>query len=324
MQETRSQSLVLSVFGVLFSVIAVVALVALIDLKTRADTAIESVSVSNAGPSIESVVASESANGPAVSLSSGFTPNEGNTKALYVYGVASDANGCTDIERVDIVVYRSGQGANCVADNNDCYRTSIPAVSLTNCLPGATTTVDFSTMFNVENYVDATDAGPYQVTDQDWIVAATAVDGSRAAASLESHFQVNSVAALDVSPAAIVYGSLGLGADSSEQQVLFTTTGNRAVNSFVQANQDMVSNLVGFAHIAATQVHFSLTSGFDWGVGDAAITSSTATIIPLNLEAQADDAGPAPALETYFKLRVPTTGLNGTYSNTLVFTATTL
>ncbi|MFA5185600.1 MAG: hypothetical protein WC551_03875 [Patescibacteria group bacterium] len=320
--------------GVLFTLIALVALAALLVLKSKADTATQQANTGNTAPALDSLIVSDTSGsgdvGPAGS-GSGFTTNEGAAKTLYVRGQATDLNGCSDLQDVKITVYRSGAtGADaCTPDMNDCYTvTLLPADFDAGCGVGVNT-VTFETSFSFANFVDPSDAGsPYDA--QTWLAKGVVKDNVNATHELTPDFEVNSMAAFSV-PGAINYGAVGLGQDSNAIGLTFSNTGNRAVDAEVIALVDpvhqpeplvgdMTSNLTGFADIAASAVHYSLTSGFTYGTGDTAVSKLASTALALDLAQQTDDLV-VPTVDTYWKLRVPSTGVNGTYTNTLVFTA---
>ncbi len=327
------------VAGVLFTLIALVSLAALLVLKSKADSALQEVNTGSADPVFDSIIVSDASRsgdiGPAGS-GTGFTPNEGTTKTIYVRGQVTEPNGCNDLKNIVVTVYNSGapEQAACSLDMNVCYqKTLLPADFDPGCAVGVNT-VTFETSFLVANFVNPTDAGSPYGPDGDnsvWYANGRATDNgdlSGEYSSLDADFTVNSLAAFSV-PNAINYGSLGLGNTSDAVTLAFTNTGNRDVDADVIASTqnplvgDMTSNLPGFATIAASAVNYSMVSGFAYGSPDAtAVSKDDSTNLALNLVQQTEDSTPT-QVDSFWRMQMPTSGVNGTYSNVLVFTAKT-
>ncbi|MFA5185602.1 MAG: hypothetical protein WC551_03885 [Patescibacteria group bacterium] len=327
------------VAGVLFTLIALVSLAALLVLKSKADSALQEVNTGSADPVFDSIIVSDASRsgdiGPAGS-GTGFTPNEGTTKTIYVRGQVTEQNGCNDLKDIVVTVYNSGalEQAACTPDMNDCYRkTLLPADLDPGCGVGVNT-VTFETSFLVANFVNPTDAGsPYGPDGDDtvWLANGRATDNgdlSGEYSALSADFTVNSMAAFSV-PNAINYGALGLGAVSNPVTLTFTNTGNRDVDADVIASTqapligDMTSSLSGFANIAASAVNYSTVSDFEYGDPDAtAVSKDDSTDLALNLVQQTEDSTPT-QVDSFWRMQMPTSGVNGTYSNVLVFTAKT-
>lgn len=328
MKKTNSQGTLYLAFGILFSLVAIAALMYLVTIKTRANDALQTADVENSSPSVDSLTITDQPDQTGDISSTGFTPNEGTTKTIYAYGTVSDPNGCSDLEHIDIQYSKAvGNGRICFQDNNNCYTTS------TTDFQGCTGPGDNDATFNVgvdmANYVDPTDnAGLSELggdggdggSSPEWGAYATVYDQEGAHGNDYVLFNVNSVSAFSVSPGTIDYGTVSLGTTSTQQEVDFTNTGNTDEDTLVHADTDLTSNLSGYDNIPSTNVHVSTTDGFDYETGGHAIQLSDFPL-PLGLLQQTDDLSPAPQVPTYFVLEMPDHGVNGTYSNTLYFTA---
>ncbi|MFA5185604.1 MAG: hypothetical protein WC551_03895 [Patescibacteria group bacterium] len=330
MDNTKQSKTTYVLIGVLFTFIALLALFTILQLRSRADITEQTASTENSPPWPDETIVSDVSRGDPITE---FTPVEGGTRTIYVHGTVSDQNGCTDIKSIDVAVYRSSVSVDpetiCATDKNNCYKATLqPADFDPGCAEGVTT-VTFEKSFDLENYVDPTDAGsPYK--REDW-TAFVGVHDAEAYAPFDTRsFEMNSLAAFSV-PDAINYGSVSLGQDSNKISLAFSNTGNREVDSNViafvdlvhQPNPipgDMTSNLTGFSDIAASATHYSLDSDFVYGTGDTAVSKTASTDLPLNLAQQTED-NTVPTVDSYWRMRVPSSGVNGTYSNTLVFTA---
>ncbi|MBI5654423.1 beta-propeller domain-containing protein [Candidatus Uhrbacteria bacterium] len=320
--------------GVLFTAIAFVAIVALFILGSKADVTTQEAHPGNAAPTVDLMYVAETSQGTDVGpagIGAGFTTNEGLPKNIFVGGTITDLNGCHNLMQAAVTLYRSDlvDGQDCAADTNNCYHTTLYFPDdFDGCDTPDDTDVTFETSFSLPNYVDPTDAGsPY--VDATWVALVNAEDSYEAQTSLSETYEINSMVAFNV-PNAISYGTVALGADSSAIQLTFSNTGNRNVDSDVIAlhdplaqptpiEGDMVSNLSGFDNIAASSVHYSL-SALTAYESATAVSKIASTDLALALPQQTDDLT-IPTTDTYWKLRMPASGVQGTYTNVVVFTA---
>ncbi|MFA5185250.1 MAG: IPT/TIG domain-containing protein [Patescibacteria group bacterium] len=314
-----------AILSAIFVLISLACIVAIVRIRSAADTTVTPTQTAQAGntaPSVDAVTPSNLSGSGDISLpDAGLILNEGTTVNLFVRGAISDANGCANIDHAVVTVFRSGatDGENCTPDNNDCYSTTLTANQLTDCNTGGTDNdAAFETSFTIANYADPTDASS-QYEDQTWKASVTAYDAGSLDGSFAVDFEMQSLAAFGLSTESINYGSLSLGATSPQQTVTFSNTGNRLVDAYVNADLDMRSNLSGFADILSSAVHYSLSDGFTYNTGDTAV-ELTQTSLPLGLPQETVD-GTTPTKPAYFRLKMPNSGINGTYSNILTFTA---
>lgn len=322
----------MTALGVLFTLIAVVALVALVMLKSKADTATETANVGNDAPAVVSISAIDLDGAGTEILSGTLTPVEGDINYVIVSGVVSDPNGCEDIDWIHGVAYRSGVTSACASDNNNCSTFSqtlevMKANSPTNpCTGAGDTDISYSVRLPFYNFVDPTDAGTAgkanDYADQEWVIELNVTDNATLTDTVTPIFEVASLAAFSTA-ASINYGTVALGADSSEQTVTFENTGNMYVDSTVAASGNMTEPSGNYDVIPAGNVHYSLTQGFTYGTATATVITPSTSDLVLQLPQQLVDAGPftAPTVDSYWVLRMPSSGVNGTYSNTLTFTA---
>lgn len=307
--------------SVIFILISIVCLVAILRLRSLASSTEQQASASNAMPVVDEIIPSDTTLVGDIRIpAEGLTPNEGTTVNLYVRGLISDQNGCANLDHVDIKVYRSSvtDGSACTLDNNDCYSASIAKAQLVGCTGSGITDATFEATIPVANYADPTDAGS-QYADDTWKATATVYDALNDSSSMDADFEVRSLGAFSLSADHLDYGTITLGGTSPQQSLTFSNTGNRLVNSYVSADEDLQSDLTGFSDILSTAVHYSSTNNFTYGIDDAAI-QTTPELWEFNLDQQTDDAT-IPTVPGYFLMKVPTSGVNGTYSNIVTFTA---
>jgi hypothetical protein len=288
---------------------------------SQADDVSQTVDIQNATPSIDSVVISATSQGGAAAT---LTTAENSQATYYIYGTASDANGCSEIDdnttNWAIALYRSGAtgGFGCTADSNDCYlMDTTNDLTISGCSGGADQDLAFEGTVTIDYWIDPTDAGA-PLAAQNWVAEAEATDDNAANASDTTTTEVTSLLSLNAT-ATIDYGTIAQGAESSEQTVTFTNTGNRAIDADQSADGDMSCS--GQGSIPVDQVEFSLTQGFTYGAGQDALQASTNFDLSLpqrtsEVTASTDDA--------YFILEAPPVEadtVSGTCTNTLTFTA---
>lgn len=313
-------------YGILFTIIAAVALIALVYMvvvRSQADTSSQSTVVANAAPTVDTVITAVVSGGVDQAT---VTPTENTPKRVYFRGVATDNNGCNDIDTASAWAYRTYRtnvaGADaCTLDNNDCYLGSTINLIFTNCTGAGDLNLDYEGYIDVQFYADATDTGSAFAANN-WTGWVKAVDeaGTPASGTLTDTYELNSLIALDVT-ASVNYGTLVLGADSAVQTITFTQTGNRSYDFNRSVDGDMICNGVGSQNIAAGQVKRHLTDAvFVWTDINAAALSTVATEDEFNMGRRSNDASALTAAY-YLRLRMPATGLRGTCTNTATFTA---
>lgn len=200
-------------------------------------------------------------------------------------------------------------------DDNECY--TAQTMSFTNCSGAGDTTANFLMTIPVKNFADPTDTGSH--SSENWVVKAKVVDAVDASSTDQITFEMNSLAGFSIVPEALDYGSLTIGELSAAQGITLTNTGNTGVNANIKADHDMTSSLPGFSDIPSTNVHYSLSSGMNFATSTGVTTSDV--LFTLGLAQQTVDTDPAPSVPAYFMLQVPSSGVYGTYSNTLTLTA---
>ncbi|MFA5185267.1 MAG: hypothetical protein WC551_02180 [Patescibacteria group bacterium] len=304
----------------LFTLIALVALVTLVRVNSMADTATQQVSVTPEAPTIDTVTLVDSGNVDL--LSNPFVPIEGGINMVTLHGQVSDANGCSDINNVTAVLHRSGYDYTQGDAEVKCYSAAIPKVVLEGCTGGDDTTAEYTMNLPFTNFVDPTDPGS-DFEAQNWTVRISVQDESNpAVVDTSRSFEVNSLSAFSTANS-IDYGTVALAADSTEKTVTFSNTGNRRVDTTIVADNDMTEPSGNFAVIPVGNVHYSATSSFVYAEGTP-VSKTAAATFAIHLPQQIVDNGPGttPTVDTYWMLRMPASGVNGSYSNTLTLTAT--
>lgn len=302
-------------YGFIFFVIAVVSLAVIVILVSLADNTTQTVAITNAAPTVDNVtISATSYGGSAADL----TLTENTTITAYVFGAASDTNGCDEIDQTSqftLKFFRTDQTDACSADNNNCY-TASAATTVDQCTPGGSDTSSrYQFAVSVQYWADSTDAGgPNAATT--WTAKVIATDDGASTGNATTTTEMNSLIALNVT-AAIDYGTVALNAVSNEQTATITNTGNRNMDANVKGDANMTCTTVGAIDIG--QVKYSLSQGFTYASQGTAMTLVDANTT--NSTAQRTNEGVASTTPLYFKLGVPASGVAGTCTNTLTFTA---
>ena len=120
--------------------------------------------------------------------------------------------------------------------------------------------------------------------------------------------------ALDVGTT-IDFGSVALGAVSSEASTTVTNTGNSDLDFDIQGT----SMVCTIGSIPVANQKFSLTSSFDYSNAGTEL-AGTDTTVTSNILARTSEVTPTTGA-LYLKMQLPTTGVSGTCTGTNTFTA---
>jgi len=277
--------------------IAVIGLVAVLNLEApkvsevKADTAEPSVTVGNTAPVASAVH---------LNNDSAITLTEYTTKAVNVTSTVTDDNGCDDLTKATIALYKSG--ATCAstsdADNDVCYFYEDTTLSWCSGTSG-----DITHTFDVQYYADP---------DATWTAEVIPYDEGTGT-SAESSQTLSELQSLDVS-ASISYGSVSAGSNSTGDHTATTTdTGNVAID--VQISGTAMSCDVRGSIATSSQEY--ATSTFSYGAG----TDLSDAAADWNLDLPTPEDTNVPVTDaTYWQVGVPT-GSEGTCSGTNTFTA---
>ncbi len=333
----------MTVLGVLFTLIAVVALVALVQLRSKADTSVQTASAGQGAPAVDSITAVDQSITDIINGT--LVPIEAQTNTVTVTANVSDPNGCEDLSGAWLALALDEKVVDCINGGIDaqveCYSSSLVKAELTGCTGAGDTTAVATFTVPVANFAHPTDAGsPQGDLGHHWTLEVMLADATENYVSDTRTFDVASLAAFSTA-SVINYGTVGLAQVSDAQTLTFSNTGNRSEDADVVAlhtdgpwdppyppiDGDMHSDQgANFAIIPAANVHYSLTSNFTYNdtpaTGEAAVSKTDAQTFAIQLPQQLlDGAGNIPTVDTYWKLKIPDTGVNGVYQNTLMFTA---
>jgi hypothetical protein len=200
-----------------------------------------------------------------------ITLTPGSTTTVMASATVTDNNGYTDILEATSTIYRSGVGAQCSADNNNCYRMGTSSCSFSSC-SGTSCVVTCST--EVYYFADATDIGTYSA--EDWKASIFAVDTSGAyGSSTGTGMEMLTLRALAVLDSSINYGSVAVQSDTGSYNGTTTVQnlGNDRIDISV-AGTDLTYGVV--STIPVNQQKFSTTT-FTYGSCTSCSTLATTT-----------------------------------------------
>jgi len=162
----------------------------------------------------------------------------GTTKHITATASTTDYNGWSDITSATSTFYRTTLGANCVANENNCYQITSANCSISNC-SGNICSITCGADINF--FADPTDAGDY--VGQDWTADITVADLT-GLKDTDSSVGVQLLTLRDVTASPdIDYGPLNVGSttESTNQVVTLRNTGNSPINVVIEGT-DMVGS----------------------------------------------------------------------------------
>ncbi|MCA9361251.1 hypothetical protein KC845_01695, partial [Candidatus Kaiserbacteria bacterium] len=230
-----------------------------------------------------------------------ITLQPGATTTVYATGTVSDLNGYSDLVLATSTIYRSGAGAACVADTNNCYisNTSAGSCSFTDCA-GSTCTIQCQA--DIYYNADPTDDNIYE--GEEWL-AYVEVEDAAGGYDFSSAMGVELMTLRYISTnQGIDYGTLEPAQDTGANNASTTiyNLGNDNLDIDIEAT-DLSNGLSSI--IPATEQKFS-TSTFTYNsCGDCGtLSSSTIQSVPLDLP---KPSTPAPFVNDvlYWGINVP-------------------
>ncbi len=224
----------------------------------------------------------------------------GTTTRIYATSTATDLNGYTDLVLASSTMYRSGVGAACIADNNNCYiSTTTSQCNFTNCSGNSCDLVCYSDIFF---HADPTDAGTY--VGQDWY-AFMEVEDQQGGYGFETSADIDLITlrALTVLNN-ISYGSLEVNNDTGSFNP--TTTIQNIGNDAIDIEVDG-TNLTdgGTSQIPSTQQLFATTT-FTYSTCVVCLSVPTTTPVGIEVDLSKPLASTPPVTDVvYWGIAIP-------------------
>jgi hypothetical protein len=159
---------------------------------------------------------------------------EGETTTIYATGTISDLNGWEDILYATSTIYRSGVGAHCTSDLNNCYHLNSLECPLDCSGNGNSCIVECAV--EIQYFAEPTDSGASST--EHWEALLFTVDTSNNTATATSIIPVDVLTLWGLAPQTglISYGTLGVGEDtgSTTASTTFQNTGNTGIDITVE------------------------------------------------------------------------------------------
>jgi hypothetical protein len=255
-----------------------------------------------------------------VSLNDGLdislTP--GTTTIVIASTTVTDFNGYVDLAHATATIYRSGAGAACTPDSNDCYvlSTENGACSFTNC-SGNSCSVQCTA--DVAFHADPTDSGSVY-EGEEWL-AYLEVEDNAGGYDFDSApgVELFTLRALQVD-SLINYGALEANSDTGSTNASTTVTnlGNVDINIDVEAT-DLTDG--GTSYIPAEQQKMATTTfTYSACVSCYQLSSTTPVTLGINLNKPTVDTPPVET-DVYWGIAVPLNVNSAPHTGVNIFTA---
>ena len=285
-------------------------------MRSQADTVESSATIANVAPTVDSVILSNESDDYDTDDYDGddiVTPNTNGQKTLYVTGAVSDTNGDGDIAQVDAAIYRTPNDKTCSSNANYCYQV---ADCTTVALDGDS--LNYSCMFAMDDFVDATDVGSANAA-QNWDITVTVTDQN---ATPLTGTKTRDGGTLEVAtteslviPATIAFGSRTNNEETTlanNDDMTITQQGNDSSTVSVSMASDMSCTELGT--IPKGNVEWSLTDGA-YGTGADLTASPVDSLINF----------PEPSADTetdiiHWNIKIPQYDVAGTCTSDVTIT----
>jgi hypothetical protein len=240
---------------------------------------------------------------------------EGMTKLITATASSTDQNGYADMLYATSTFYRSGVGANCTANDNNCYQVASTSCSFSSC-SGNTCSIACSA--NLQYFTDPTDAGVYSA--ENWLANLTVTDSTALKDTDTSvgveMYTLRALGTLN----AIDYGALAVGSDTGgvNASTTLTNTGNDNINVSLDG-----TNMVNQASTSAIVVNKQKYATTSFTYGACAICqflTGTSTVMDVNLPKPTTTAPVSDKL--YWGISVPIGTSGEAHQGTNTFIAT--
>ena len=253
----------------------------------------------------------------AASLNNGadIVLNPGATTTIFATGTVTDLNGFADLNNATATIYRSGAGALCSADTNDCYvATSTSGCQFTGC---SGTQCTLSCEVDIFYHADATDIGTF--AGEEWL-AYLEVDDSAGGYDFDSApgVELLTLRAIEVD-ALIDYGTLDVNTDSGATNAStdIFNYGNEAIDVDISGT-DMTD---GAASVIPAAEQILATTTFTYS---SCTTCSNLTVLGETIEldlAKPVVASPFVNDEIYWGIAIPFGTASNPHTGANLFTA---
>ncbi len=259
------------------------------------------VTIENTGPTMGTVTLYNQAGADAA-----ITLTAGSTVTVFANVTITDVNGGGDISSASAALYHSTSTSTATADENINIKNGTCALSAAD---GDTKVATCSFTMN------------YMALPGTWTANITATDSGAATVSGASAGDrtVNSLVGVDVTEAAINFGSLQLGANSS-------TAKNATIVNLGNAQMDSIFSGTNYSCATGTipvgNTRYNMTTGsYDGGGTDLTVDAVTQTGFDLGIRGVLTADGTNATKAEFFTIKIPTTGVAGACANVITVSA---
>ena len=227
---------------------------------------------------------------------------ESSTKSVYVHGDITDTDNCNNIDAssLELTLYRSSvvAGSSCTQYPNNCYRANVSSTlcSISGCVLGIETTVQYECLVELKHYAEPTDNGNYAADN--WVAHVKVSDTDLLTGSNTSRTEVNSLVALSVSQT-LDYSILAPSSTTAGDSILEVyNNGNVELDVLLSGTEMICTN----GTIEVGNQRFSTNAGIEYELMET-LPLSAVTTTQLNIPKQTSDS--VSSKNIYFKLHAP-------------------
>lgn len=307
------------VIAALLFLAGLVILLIFIQLRSQADSFSTSATVSNATPAIDNIYFNIATNTTS-NVSSVTLTSDTRTKR-YIWGTASDANGCEDItndgDLLGTLTNLAPGSCDQLSEHNpqQCYISYYGSETAISCqlLPatctsgGSDTTVEFECTINLDHFASFGDAT--------WSAGLTVDDGTASSTpGAVANITFVSTSAANFSASSIAYGTIALGATSTDKTITVDNTGNDTDLDLAITIPTLTCTV---GTLGASRQGFSTTTNNTFSTKTAGTGSAQTFNLSLNKQTATSTSSTA---STYFQISLPSTGAGGSCTGTTTIT----
>ena len=307
------------VLGVALLMIGVFVVVALVMLSSQADDVTTSAVIENVAPSVDNFYVNDTQYELASDWATGNPITgilaSGTTGEFHVNGIVSDTNGYEDIADVSVNFFRTAVTSDCTPDDNDCYKDGTSEGScVMDTSYGDSTQAKFDCQFDLQYFIDSTDANSDSYSADTWTVEVVVLDDNEGEDEDSATYEMPTLLSLDI-PSTLDFGTMGLGTatdNATNEEMTITQYGNDSAD--VEVSGTLLDCDTGTGEIPLANIEWDLADvGMDSG------TDLTGSAVDTNLNVGVR-TGASVTKTLYWNIQIPSTGVEGTCTGTTTVT----
>ncbi len=244
-------------------------------------------------------------------------------QTTHVWGtsVIVDDNGCDEISAVNATFFRTNVAGGDGATDDPRNHYSAACVSAGDCESGDDTMETYNCSFDIKWYADPTDVGSIYA-DHNWTFNVTPHDETSGTSDSDV-MEMQTLTSFEIPALTLDFGVLALDANTTNENhsLLVRNTGNEAIDmnlrGYGAAELDTYCMACTVGNVPVGYLEYS-NEEFTYGFG--ADLANADALSNINLD-RGTSVTERPQTLMYFGLGFPDSGVGGTCSGTLVFTA---